>query len=77
MCVSLLLVLGDKIRDKVNQRTQEQWLLSYVGKTVVLQDILNEERIKRKILPNIALTRSLTEKTSNKVSYLWYNLNIK
>lgn len=32
MCVSVLLVLGDKIRDKVDERTQEQWLFSYVGK---------------------------------------------
>lgn len=30
MCVSVLLVLGDKIRDKIDERTQEQWLLSYV-----------------------------------------------
>ena len=32
MCASALIVLGDKIRDKIDEQTQEQWLMSYIGK---------------------------------------------
>ena len=32
MCVSALIVLGDKIRHRIDERTQEQWLMSYIGK---------------------------------------------
>ena len=31
MCVSALIVLGDKIRHKIDEQTQEQWLMSYIG----------------------------------------------
>lgn len=30
MCASALIVLGDKIRDKIDEQTQEQWLMSYI-----------------------------------------------
>ena len=32
MCVSVLLVLGDKIRAEIEELVQEQWLMSYIGK---------------------------------------------
>ena len=32
MCVSALIVLGDKIRHKIDEQIQEQWLMSYIGK---------------------------------------------
>ena len=32
MSVCALLVLGDKIRNEIDEQTQEQWLLSYIGK---------------------------------------------
>ena len=31
MCVSALIVLGDKIRHKIDEQFQEQWLMSYIG----------------------------------------------
>lgn len=31
MCVSALIVLGDKIRHKIDEQIQEQWLMSYIG----------------------------------------------
>ncbi len=31
MCVSALIVLGDKIRHEIDEQTQEQWLMSYIG----------------------------------------------
>lgn len=31
MCVSALIVLGDKIRHKIDEQTQENWLMSYIG----------------------------------------------
>ena len=31
MCASALIVLGEKIRDKIHEQTQEQWLMSYIG----------------------------------------------
>ena len=31
MCVSALIVLGEKIRPKIDEQTQEQWLMSYIG----------------------------------------------
>ena len=31
MCVSALIVLGDKIRARIDEQTQEQWLMSYIG----------------------------------------------
>ncbi len=37
MCVSALLVLGDKIRADIDEKVQEQWLLSYIGKLHVSQ----------------------------------------
>lgn len=30
MCVSALIVLGDKIRHKIDEQIQEQWLMSYI-----------------------------------------------
>ncbi|XP_078375703.1 GATOR2 complex protein WDR24-like [Oculina patagonica] len=30
MCVSALIVLGDKIRHEIDEQTQEQWLMSYI-----------------------------------------------
>lgn len=30
MCVSALIVLGDKIRSRIDEQTQEQWLMSYI-----------------------------------------------
>ena len=35
MCVSALIVLGDKIRHKIDSQTQEQWLMSYIGRSEV------------------------------------------
>ena len=35
MSVCALLVLGDKIRSKIDEQTQEQWLLSYIGESLV------------------------------------------
>ena len=34
MCVSALIVLGDKIRHKIDEQTQENWLMSYIGTCV-------------------------------------------
>ena len=31
MCVSALIVLGEKIRSKIDEQTQEQWLMAYIG----------------------------------------------
>ena len=31
MSVSLLIVLGDRIRYKIDEQTQELWLMSYIG----------------------------------------------
>lgn len=31
MCVSALIVLGEKIRNNIDEQTQEQWLLAYIG----------------------------------------------
>ena len=36
MCVSVLLVLGDKIKSAIDESKQEQWLLSYIGKAYIL-----------------------------------------
>ena len=36
MCVSALIVLGDKIRDKIDGEIQEQWLMSYIGRLPVI-----------------------------------------
>ena len=30
--VSILIVLKDKIKDKIDEATQENWFLSYIGK---------------------------------------------
>ncbi|XP_068715424.1 GATOR2 complex protein WDR24-like isoform X3 [Montipora capricornis] len=30
MCVSALIVLGDKIRSRIDEQTQEQWVMSYI-----------------------------------------------
>ena len=39
MCVSVLLVLGDKIRAEIDKSVQEQWLMSYIGKTSPLDGL--------------------------------------
>ena len=31
MAVSALIVLGDRIRDKISLEDQEQWFMSYIG----------------------------------------------
>ena len=31
MCVSALIVLGEKIRPRIDEHIQEQWLMSYIG----------------------------------------------
>ena len=31
MCVSALIVLGDKIRSRIDEQTQEQWVMAYIG----------------------------------------------
>ena len=33
--VSILIVLKDKIKDKIDEATQENWFLSYIGKQSV------------------------------------------
>lgn len=35
MCVSALIVLGDKIRSRIDEQTQEQWLMSYIGECFI------------------------------------------
>lgn len=32
MCVSALIVLGEKIRSRIDEQTQEQWIISYIGR---------------------------------------------
>ena len=34
MSATVLIVLGDKIRSHIDEVTQEQWLMSYIGKIV-------------------------------------------
>lgn len=43
MSVSVLLVLGDKIRSAIEEHVQEQWLLSYVGKITVMPSFFERE----------------------------------
>ena len=31
MCVSALIVLGEKIRSRIDEQTQEHWIISYIG----------------------------------------------
>ena len=33
--VSILIVLKDKLKDKIDEATQENWFLSYIGKQSV------------------------------------------
>lgn len=42
MCVSALIVLGDKIRNRIDEQTQEQWLMSYIGECC---DLYSKPRI--------------------------------
>lgn len=39
MCVSALIVLGDKIRSRIDEQTQEQWLMSYIGECFICTHI--------------------------------------
>lgn len=32
MCVSALIVLGEKVRSRIDEQTQEQWIISYIGR---------------------------------------------
>ena len=32
MCVSALIVLGEKIRSRIDEQTQEHWIISYIGR---------------------------------------------
>ena len=35
MCVSVLLVLGDKIRPEIDEQVQAQWFMSYLGNNII------------------------------------------
>ena len=41
MCVTLILVLGDRI--KISQERVEQWFFSYIGKYTGLMEVIFEQ----------------------------------
>ena len=61
MCVSVLLVLGDKIKSEIDEKKQEQWLLSYVGK--VSFNKIKTTPLKLQLIPvGDHFSKNITEK---------------